>query len=189
MPGWLDPRNIGSEVGKVSQVSGVTSALWDEIALGQGMGLRLSSGLRPGDPGDHGKGHAIDMAGPASTMAAYAMALMGRAGMKDVIYGGLSFWQDNARRISTWAGNEALRGDHFDHVHASVFDKGGWLAPFSKTLAINRTPHWEPVGPPGRGVGDVIVNVYPQGSVIAQNDFVSSVVDAIRQARNLGWAV
>lgn len=118
LPSMPDLNPFGSEVGKVSPttsaVSGVTSKLWDEIALGQGMGLTMTSGLRSGDPGDHGRGHAIDMSGPASTMATYAMALMGRAGIKDVIYGGLSFWQDNGRRITTWAGNQALRGDHFE---------------------------------------------------------------------------
>ena len=162
-PSWLGKsgidiiRDIGSETGKVSAVGGVTNKLWDEIALGRGMGLTLSSGLRPGDPGDHGRGHAIDMSGPASAMATFAMAAMNRSGIKDVIYGGLPFWMDNGRRVSTWAGNEALRADHYGHAHVSVFDKGGWLAPNSATLAINRTPYWEQVGPPQRESGRPIV--------------------------------
>jgi Flp pilus assembly pilin Flp len=169
-------------------VSGVNSGLWDEVALGKGMGLTLTSGFRPGDPGDHGKHNAVDMAGPASTMASYAMAVMGRPGVKDVIYGGLNFWQDNGRRILGWAGNEALRSDHYDHVHASIFDKGGWLAPFSKTLAINRTPHWEPVGPPGRA-GGLTIEVHNHGTVIEQARWQEEIVYAIRRARNLGWAI
>lgn len=178
-----DPFKQGTEVGKASPVAGVTDKLWDEIALGRGMGLTLSSGFRPGDPGDHGRGHAIDMSGPASTMATFAMAAMGRPGTKDVIYGGLSFWQDNGRRVSTWAGNEALRSDHFDHAHVSVFDKGGWLPPKSATLAINNTPHWEPVGPPNR---DGVIENHVHVMLDSREIFESVQTQAIRYGRSNG---
>lgn len=39
------------------------------------------------------------------------------------------------------------------------FDRGGWLAPHSATLAVNRTRHWERVGPPGEGGIHVTVNL------------------------------
>lgn len=179
----------GSETGKASPVAGVTPKLWDEIALGQGMGLTLSSGLRPGDPGDHGRGHAVDMSGPASAMATFAMAAMNRSGIKDVIYGGLPFWMDNGRRVSTWAGNEALRSDHFDHAHVSVFDQGGWLPPKSATLAINRTPYWEPVGPPQR-TGPV-VNVTVNGWVGNDQDIAQRIraifIKKVRMGVDLGF--
>jgi hypothetical protein len=68
--------------------------------------LRLSSGFREGDPGDHGRRKAIDMSGPASAMAQFAYAMFGRPGIKDVIYAELGSWQDNGRMVNTWAGNE-----------------------------------------------------------------------------------
>ena len=52
--------------------------------------------------------------------------MYGRSGSKDVFYGYHSRWQDNGRMISGWGGNEDIRGTHLDHVHYSVFDKGGW---------------------------------------------------------------
>lgn len=131
--GWLP--GVGSEIGKrppavglTAPLAGVTSKLWDEIALGNAMGLTVTSGLREGDPGDHGRGHAVDMAGSFGQMAAFATALFGRSGLKDVIYGELGVWQDNGRMVMGWAGNESLRANHAGsnaHVHLSAFHKGG----------------------------------------------------------------
>lgn len=147
----ITPGFGGSEVGKSPFVGGIKSGLWDDVELGRRMGLTLSSGLRPGDPGDHGSGRAIDMAGTPTAMKRFALAEMLR-GTKDVIYGGLSFWQDNGRIVSNWAGNEALRADHYDHVHASIFDKGGWsfLKP-GWNLMGNFTGRPEPMWTAGRG--------------------------------------
>lgn len=135
------PNPFGSETGKVptGQARGLDSA----ISIGNAMGLTLTSRFRPGDPGDHGKGKAIDMSGSRSAMSRFASAMYGSG--KDVIYGWHSFWQDNGRMIQGWLGNEGLRSDHLDHVHYSVFDKGGWLKP-GLTLAYNGTGAPERVG-------------------------------------------
>ncbi len=102
------------DFGSVS-APGVVSSLWDEIGMGQSMGLTLTSGRRgprfPGDNSKHIYGKAIDMAGAASSMARFAKAAMGRPGIEDVFYsplGGRFYWPD-----------------HYDHVHVEAFQKGG----------------------------------------------------------------
>lgn len=185
LPNLPDINPFGSETGKVSPVAGVTSKLADEIALGRGMGLTLTSGLRPGDPGDHGRGYAIDMAGPASTMAAFAMAAMGRAGIKDVIFGGLPFWQDNGRRVSTWAGNDALRASHLDHAHVSAFAAGGIVT--RPTLALIGEAGPEAVVPLNRrqSVGPTI-NVTVNGWVGNDQDIAEKIRTIFIKKRRLG---
>jgi hypothetical protein len=56
-------------------------------------------------------------------------------------------------------------GGHGDHVHAATFDEGGWLPPYSTTLATNNTAHWERVEP--RGGGGVVVQMVP-GMVVLE---------------------
>jgi hypothetical protein len=79
-------------------------------------------GYRPGDPGDHGTGHAVDVMCGRSDGDALAAHLQGMAGTLHIKYiiwrqriwypGGT--WQPMADRGSTTA-------NHYDHVHISVY--------------------------------------------------------------------
>lgn len=121
-------------------------------------GLHVSSGLRPGaitkhgTLSDHAVGKALDVADGPAGMAAFFTSLIGNPRVKQAFY-------DPLGSIFGGVLNAYREGGHSDHVHVATYDRGGWLAPFSKTLAINRTPYWEPVGPPGRGGGDIYVTV------------------------------
>ena len=89
-------------------------------------GITNFSGYRPGDPGDHGKGLAIDFMVPVSSevgdqIAAQAIADM-KAGNQGINY---VIWK---QRISgSWTGYNwkpqedrgSLTANHFDHVHVS----------------------------------------------------------------------
>jgi hypothetical protein len=167
-----EPKLTLGSVGAAS----VNRRLWDEIAIGNAMGLHLSSGFRPGarvrgsgTPSDHSvyPSKAIDMAGPIAAMNRFALMMAGRSGIQTVINSNLG------RNSSIWRAGRGWYGaagttyaDHFDHVHVDLFDKGGWLPPKSGPRLIeNKTPFWEPIGPPlatgsrARG-GDVHVHIH-----------------------------
>lgn len=168
----------------------IAPGLWDEMAIAsRQFGLTLSSGYRPGDDGDHGRfpSHAIDESGSVDAMRNFALAIFGRPGTKDIIYGGLPFWQDNGRIVAGWAGNEGLRRDHLDHVHASIFDNGGWLPP-GLTLALNKTGVPERVIGPGGESGVVNVYVNVEGSVTTKGDLVREIHEGLKtiDRRNVG---
>lgn len=78
-------------------------------------------GVRPGDPGDHGSGHALDIMCSTSQGDAVARYLQGRAGELGITY---LIWQQ--RRWSpggSWVPMEdrgSPTANHMDHVHVSV---------------------------------------------------------------------
>lgn len=95
--------------------AGLAPSMAGPLALGQHMGLSFTSGFRPGaitasgNKSDHSTGHAIDMAGSTSKMAAFYRAAGGLPGLKQRIYSPLDGWSN----------------DHFDHVHVAMFARGG----------------------------------------------------------------
>lgn len=124
----------------------INPALWDELATARSYGLMLTSGYRPGavtkhgTPSDHGQfpSKAIDVAGPAASMAAFFMSLIGNKGVKQAFYDPLG---------SIFGGfRSAYReGGHSDHVHVATYDRGGFLRP-GWNLAYNGLGRPEPVG-------------------------------------------
>lgn len=155
-PGGVAPPGPTGPIGTGD--SRFTPKIWDEMAIGRGMGLNLGANSSGRNYGDHGRrpSHAIDMYGTRAEMSAFANAMYGRAGSKDVFYGYHSRWQDNGRMISGWGGNEDIRDTHYSHVHYSVFDRGGVLKP-GLSLVANLTGKPEPLVPamPGRHGGEV----------------------------------
>jgi peptidoglycan hydrolase-like protein with peptidoglycan-binding domain len=119
----------GSTNPQPSQTSGpasISRALWDELALAKGMGLRLISGYRPGasiagggGTSDHARypSRAIDVAGSPAVMRAYARRIAGRSQIKYIIYSPLGIWGNWNRTWSPVSG--ATRADHYSHVHVS----------------------------------------------------------------------
>lgn len=133
--------NVGAGMGAAGGGSlGLHPNILDELALGQMMGLRLSSGKRgprfPGDRSYHILGKAIDMVGSHFQMAQFALAAAGRQGIAEVFYDPL--------------GGRFRIGGHSDHVHVATYDQGGFLPP-GVTLAQNLTGMPERILSPREG--------------------------------------
>lgn len=73
---------------------------------------------------------------------------------------------------------EPTRGDHWDHIHWGMFDRGGYLQP-GWNMAYNGTGALEPVGPTAAG-GTTTINV-TVNAAIADAGVGQLVVDAIKQ--------
>jgi hypothetical protein len=120
-------------------VGGSWQALWAKVHA-QFPSARMTSNYRPGDPGYHGKGKAVDVAGArpgdAAAMSAinrWAASAMG-ANLSQLIYTpGVNLLNGKPHTY-----NAATRADHFDHVHMATYDDGGWLKP-GYTMAYNGT--------------------------------------------------
>lgn len=83
--------------------------------------LTQFGGVRPGDPGDHGTGHALDIMTSTSEGDAVARYLQGRAGELGITY--LIWKQRRWAPGGTWVPMEdrgSITANHYDHVHVSV---------------------------------------------------------------------
>lgn len=82
----------------------------------------LTSAYRPGDPGYHGKGRAIDIAGPMDAINAWIAKVYPHS--TQLIYTPGA----NILNGRPFTYDAPTRSDHFDHVHWA-FDSGGYLEP------------------------------------------------------------
>lgn len=79
-------------------------------------------GMRPGDPGDHGSGHAVDvMCGSADgdAVAAYLQAHAGELGITYIIWK-QRIWFPGSAGWRMMEDRGSATENHFDHVHISV---------------------------------------------------------------------
>lgn len=142
----------------------ISPTLYDDLALGRGMGLTLTSGYRPGavtstgNPSLHGvfPAKAIDMSGSEAAMRSFFLREVARApltGIRELIHSPF-WWHPGAgiTRIPASAGS-VLR-DHYNHVHVGSYDQGGWLRP-GWNLAYNGLGRPERVG---NGDTNIIIN-------------------------------
>lgn len=79
-------------------------------------GLRVSSGLRLGDPGHHGRGEAVDLV-PPSMGATKGIFGAFRNQLAELFYDPWGGW-DEGRHIGAIGG-------HLDHIHAAIRGAGG----------------------------------------------------------------
>jgi hypothetical protein len=153
-----DPTFTGPVVGGAGGINlmGARPEMMPFAIAAQGLGLRVTSGLRPGaitangTPSDHGIGKALDVAGPPNGMAAFFNSLLGNGSVKQAFY-------DPLGSIFGGRWNSYREGGHSDHVHVATYDKGGWLQP-GLTLAYNGTGRPERVGNQAGMVVNVTVN-------------------------------
>jgi hypothetical protein len=142
----------------------------------QGMGLRVTSGLRPGaitangTPSDHGIGKALDLSNGYNTpqMAAFFKSLIGNPSVKQAFY-------DPLGSIFGGKWSSYKEGGHTDHVHVATYDKGGWLMP-GLTLAHNGTGRPERVGGSA-----MVVNVTVHGWVGNERSLARQIRDALNE--------
>ncbi|MGH8833512.1 MAG: hypothetical protein ACRDWG_00695, partial [Actinomycetes bacterium] len=81
---------------------GLSPWVLDELSIGNALGLRLTSGYRPGAITSSGRkslhsvGQAIDMSGDPMSMAMFANSVAGRSGVAEVIYTPVGAWYPGA---------------------------------------------------------------------------------------------
>lgn len=91
--------------------------------VGDMFGITSFSLYRPGDPGDHGKGKAIDFMVPVSSkkgdeLAQYAISTMDHYGVSYVIWKQHIYGTWN-RRWEPMEDRGSITQNHYDHVHVS----------------------------------------------------------------------
>lgn len=95
---------------------------------------RMTSGLRPGDPGHHGRGTAVDIAGPSPAPSGSAfMASVNRwihdahgRRSAELIYDGIGNDRSNIKNGRAFPYSPGVRAAHRNHVHWAM---GGGPAP------------------------------------------------------------
>jgi hypothetical protein len=107
-PGGFSPP-LGGAQGSLKQAASMASA----------NGLTLTSSFRPGDPGYHGVGRAMDFSnstGPTPQMMEFAQQMIARYGssLTELIYSPLGFSIKNGKKVAPLA-----YGAHFNHVHVA----------------------------------------------------------------------
>lgn len=142
----------------------------------------LHSGFRPGaitatgNPSLHGRGRAIDI---SPRMDIFNWLASNYPGSGELIFspaGGRQIYRGRPHMYG-----EPTRGDHWDHIHWGMFDRGGFLQP-GWNMAYNGTGRPEPVGPAAGGGTTIVVHVH--GTATPSDG--QAVVDALRrwQQRN-----
>lgn len=108
----LDARPCGAGGSWPDQVRSMITNLF---------GITNIGGYRPGDPGDHGSGLALDVmvsnAGQGDSVAQWAVSNMGALNISYVI------WQQRINMGGGWSGMEdrgSITANHYDHVHISL---------------------------------------------------------------------
>ena len=93
-------------------------------------GITSFSGYRPGDPGDHGKGLAIDFMVPVSSalgdqIADYAIKNMASRGINYIIWKQRFYAPYDSKYGPAYTWNPmpdrgSVTENHYDHVHVSM---------------------------------------------------------------------
>jgi TP901 family phage tail tape measure protein len=108
---------------------------------------RINSTFRPGDPGYHGRGKAVDFgygSGPGGAGSA-GLASINRflhdgygSSLAELIYDGIGDDRPDLKNGKPLTYSASTQAEHRNHVHAATYDQGGWLQP-GYTMAYNGT--------------------------------------------------
>lgn len=137
----------------------------------------LHSGFRPGaitatgNRSLHSRGRAIDI---SPRMDIFNWLASNYPGSGELIFspaGGRQIYRGRPHMYG-----EPTRGDHWDHIHWGMFDRGGFLQP-GWNMAYNGTGRPEPVGPAAGGGTTIVVHVH--GTATPSDG--QAVVDAIKR--------
>ena len=127
-PAAPDYANIAATKSENAGLQPPTAAFKEEVA--NLFGITSFSGYRPGDPGDHGKGLAIDFMVPVGSalgdqIADYAIQNMASRGINYIIWK-QRFYAPYASKYGpayTWnpmPDRGSVTENHYDHVHVSM---------------------------------------------------------------------
>lgn len=111
--------------------------------LASNMGLQMTSYVRPGDSGYHGKGRAMDFSNdgvgrgtPQQLQFAHAMINRYGTSLKELIYTPLGFGIKDGKQVGLDYWGNKTNAEHYNHVHVA-FKEGGHTGkgPITATLA------------------------------------------------------
>lgn len=137
----------------------------------------LHSGFRPGaitatgNPSLHGRGRAIDI---SPRMDIFNWLASNYPASGELIFspaGGRQIYRGRPHMFG-----EPTRGDHWDHIHWGMFDRGGYLKP-GWNMAYNGTGALEPVGPAAGSTYYITVNLHGKATAADGQE----VVDALKR--------
>jgi hypothetical protein len=118
--------------------------------IAQEMNLQLTSFVRPGDPGYHGKGRAMDFQTVGSpgnrgtpSQLAYAQRMVSMYGssLKQLIYTPLGFGIADGKQVPLSYWGRETNDEHYHHVHVA-FAKGGRVSRPTKALIGEKGPEF-----------------------------------------------
>lgn len=140
---WLEAMNNGLVLPRFEQ-GGLVPELEQIKRVAAGFGLQVTSSMRAGDSGYHGRGLALDVSngsGNTPQMLAFAQAMAGTFGgqLAELIYDAPG-WSSNIKdgRVVGPFGQfytMAQAGDHTNHVHVAVPGTGS-----GQTQALGNSP-------------------------------------------------
>ena len=127
-PAAPDYASIAASKSENAGLQPQTAAFKEEVA--NLFGITSFSGYRPGDPGDHGKGLAIDFMVPVSSalgdqIAEYAVQNMASRGINYIIWKQRFYAPFDSKYGPAYTWNPmpdrgSVTGNHYDHVHVSM---------------------------------------------------------------------
>ena len=127
-PAAPDYASIAASKSENAGLQPQTAAFKEEVA--NLFGITSFSGYRPGDPGDHGKGLAIDFMVPVSSalgdqIADYAIQNMASRGTSYIIWKQRFYAPFDSKYGPAYTWNPmpdrgSVTGNHYDHVHVSM---------------------------------------------------------------------
>ncbi len=127
-PAAPDYATIATTKSENSGLQPQTAAFKEEVA--NLFGITSFSGYRPGDPGDHGKGLAIDFMVPVSStlgdqIADYAIQNMASRGINYIIWKQRFYAPYDSKYGPAYTWNPmpdrgSVTENHYDHVHVSM---------------------------------------------------------------------
>ena len=178
---WVAGASNEADKRAIPQIFGdgmIWQQLWNAVHH-QFPWAQLHSSFRPGAitatgrPSLHGRGRAIDITPSmeifnwiASNYPASGELIFSPAGGRQIYRGHPHFY------------GQPTRGDHWDHIHWGMFDRGGYLQP-GLTLAYNGTGRPEPVGHDLARAGGPSIVVHVHGTATAADG--QAVVDALKR--------
>ena len=127
-PAAPDYASIAASKSENAGLQPQTAAFKEEVA--NLFGITSFSGYRPGDPGDHGKGLAIDFMVPVSSalgdqIADYAIQNMASRGISYIIWKQRFYAPFDSKYGPAYTWNPmpdrgSVTENHYDHVHVSM---------------------------------------------------------------------
>ena len=127
-PAAPDYANIAATKSENAGLQPQTAAFKEEVA--NLFGITSFSGYRPGDPGDHGKGLAIDFMVPVSSalgdqIADYAIQNMASRGINYIIWKQRFYAPFDSKYGPAYTWNPmpdrgSVTENHYDHIHVSM---------------------------------------------------------------------
>lgn len=125
------------------QIGKLTGSLSSAKSLAESMGLQVTSYIRPGDPGYHGKGRAMDFSGDSDAQMRFAQEMIKRHGtsISQLIYTPLGFGIANGKQVGLDYWGAKTNAQHYDHVHVA-FAKGGLVSHPTRAIVGEKGPEF-----------------------------------------------